>query len=392
MADDAEGLAGLAERDGRKTAALASGSVSPATRAKLITSFAAAREILRNPKVVQAGVGAAGMDHSQAEEIPLFYIDGAPHRKRRGLIAQYFTLKAIETRYQPIMDQTAERLLAGFAAEGEARLDRLGFRFAVAVAAEIIGLDHSDLEAITTRIEATIATDADAQRPIKATGDDAIAAFYAHDVQPAIDARRQERRDDVISRLLDQGCSDHFVRTEVRGYSFAGMMTTREFIVMCAWYFCEQPDLLERFRAADKDEQLAIVEEILRLEPIVGYLKRQTLEDIDSPACGHIPAGSTITIDIRAANMDEAVTGPCPHAVDPHRPKATAPGSGYMSFGDGAHRCPGAQLSLHEARTFLDKLVRVPGLRLKAAPRAVWFKPISSYELYDAVVTCERTG
>jgi cytochrome P450 len=394
MAADGDGGVNAAEgpADGRKTAALAAGSMSASTRARLITDFAAAREILRSPKVIQAGAGAGAMDHSQPEEVPIFYIDGEPHRRRRSVIAKYFTLKAIESRYQPIMERTADRLLADFAKEGTGRLDKIGFRFAVAVAAEIIGLDHSDLEGITRRIEATINTDEDAKRAVKNTQDEAIAAFYATDVQPAIDARRNDRRDDVISRLLDEGCSDWFIRTEVRGYAFAGMMTTREFIVMAAWYFFEQPALLERFRAADKDEQLAIVEEILRLEPIVGYLRRRVVEDIDSPLCGHIPAGATVTIDIRAANMDEAATGACPHLVDPHREKATAPGSGFMSFGDGPHRCPGAQLSLHEARTFLDRMVRLPGVRMEAKPRAVWFKPISSYELYDAVVACDKAG
>jgi len=380
------------QADGRKTAHLAAGSMNAQTKARLITDFAQAREILRSPKVIQAGAGAVNMDHSQPEEVPIFYIDGEAHRRRRSVIARYFTLKAIETRYQPIMERTADRLIADFAREGRCRLDKIGFRFAVAVAAEILGIDHSDLEGVTRRIEATISTDGDAKRPIKDVQDEAIAAFYAHDVQPAIEARRNDRREDMISRLLDEGCSDWFIRTEVRGYAFAGMMTTREFIVMAAWYFFEQPALLERFRAAGKDEQLAIVEEILRLEPIVGYLRRRVVEDIDSPVCGHIPAGTTLAIDIRAANMDEAATGPCPHLVDPNREKATAPGSGFMSFGDGPHRCPGAQLSLHEARTFLDRLVRVPGIRMETKPRAVWFKPISSYELYDAVMTCDRAG
>jgi len=59
-----------------------------------------------------------------------------------------------------------------------------------------------------------------------------------------------------------------------------------------------------------------------------------------------------------------------------------------MSFGDGVHRCPGAQVALHETRVFIDALFRVPGVQLVREPRLVWNKSLMSYELRDAIVTC----
>jgi len=146
----------------------------------------------------------------------------------------------------------------------------------------------------------------------------------------------------------------------VLAYSIAGMLTTRELIVMAAWYLFEQPALRERFQGGGRDVQFGILDEILRLEPIVAVLARRVVEDIDTPACGHIPAGTLVAIDIRATNLDEAAAGACPHRIDPDRAGGAAAGSGFMSFGDGSHRCPGAQLSLHEARLFLEKLLAVP--------------------------------
>jgi cytochrome P450 len=55
----------------------------------------------------------------------------------------------------------------------------------------------------------------------------------------------------------------------------------------------------------------------------------------------------------------------------------------YMSFGDGPHRCPGAQLALHETRVFLDKMLRLPGIRLTKRPRVGWDESIMGYELRD---------
>jgi cytochrome P450 len=165
------------------------------------------------------------------------------------------------------------------------------------------------------------------------------------------------------------------------------MLTTRELIVMAAWYLFDRPDLRARFTAGDDEAQFAIIDEILRLEPTVAVVAREVVEDIDTPACGHIPAGTLVAVDIRAANLDEAAIGACPHAVDPARPESF--GSGYMSFGDGPHRCPGAQLSLHEVRLFLDRLFAVSGLQLERAPRLDWFRPVYSYELHDAVISCD---
>jgi len=376
-------------RGGEKTSGLAVATIKPATFANAVKSHAAARDLLRSPDIAQAGAGMAEIDRNNPQEVTLFYIDGEEHRRRRAAIAPYFALKAIESRYEPIMEALAERLVGEIAESREARLDKIGFRFAVAVAAEVLGLDWADLPGLTARIEATISQDSSSLRPMKQLTDEAVLTYYETDIIPAIRARRSERRDDVISRMLDDGFSDSGIATEVRGYSFAGMVTTRELIVMCTWYLVENPQLMERFRQGERREQLCIIEEILRLEPIVGYIRRSAARDIDTASSGHIAAGTAITIDVRAANTDEAETGPCPHVINPERGGARTPGSAYMSFGDGPHRCPGAQLALAEARAFLDHLVRLPGLRFVGELRLAWFKPIASYVFLEANVACD---
>lgn len=374
---------------GRKTALLSTETVSQRTLANAIASGRAARSILRSADVVQSGNGSNEIDRSDKERVTLFHIDGPEHRKRRAMVSPYFTLKAIETRYEPIMERTADRLMKQIVANKGARLDKLGFQFAVAVASEVLGLDHADLPALTERIEATINTDPNLTRAVKPESDEAIRAFYELDVLPAIRSRREKPGEDVISRLIDDGASDAFINTEIRSYAFAGMVTTRELIVMCTWYLLDSPDLMEQFRNGERRVQLAIIDEILRLEPIVGYIRRRAVNDLDVEDCGHIAAGTSLTIDVRRANTDEAEVGACPYRIDPDRGGKKAPGSGYMSFGDGPHRCPGAQLGLAEARAFLDRLVRLPGLRLSEEPRLAWFKPIASYVFLEANIVCD---
>jgi cytochrome P450 len=171
-------------------------------------------------------------------------------------------------------------------------------------------------------------------------------------------------------------------------YAAAGMVTTREFIVMAAWHMFERDALRARYLAGTDEEQLAILEEILRLEPVASMLSRRAVEEMPESQLGSMPAGTLFHIDIRAANLDEAAVGPCPHALDPDR--SAKSGAASLSFGHGAHRCPGSQVAMHESRIFLDRLLRLPGIRLKRAPKIGWHNMLMSYELRKAIVTCDR--
>jgi hypothetical protein len=165
------------------------------------------------------------------------------------------------------------------------------------------------------------------------------------------------------------------------------MVTTREFIVMAAWHLFERDGLRARFLVGDEADQFAILEEILRLEPVASMLSRRAVEEMPDSQGGSMPAGTLFNIDIRAANGDESAVGPCPHALDPDRSKKS--GGGSLSFGHGSHRCPGSQVAMHETRIFLDRLLRLPGIRLKREPRISWHEMIMGYELRKAIVICD---
>jgi cytochrome P450 len=208
-------------------------------------------------------------------------------------------------------------------------------------------------------------------------------------VLPAKRARQKQRQDDVISHLLDEGYSNLAMFAECLTYGSAGMLTTREFIVMAAWYLFERPELRERYLASDMNGQLAILMEILRLEPVAAMLHRRVNEDMVGPDGATLPSGGLYAVDIRAVNMDEELVGACPYAVDPDRAARQRENGRYMSFGDGAHNCPGWQVALHESRIFLDQLFRVPGVKLKREPDMTWNPGVQGYELRNAIIACD---
>jgi cytochrome P450 len=103
-----------------------------------------------------------------------------------------------------------------------------------------------------------------------------------------------------------------------------------------------------------------------------------------------LPAGALLAIDIRGVNSDESVTGPCPHQLDPDRAKRLKTAGGSPSFGYRSHRCPGSQVALQETRVFLNRLLRLRGIRLEKAPQIGWSDLLMSYELRGALISCDR--
>jgi cytochrome P450 len=366
-------------RDDRKTAVFVDRHLTDLAGAEMVRSYAQSRDILRNGNLKQAGSGAEFVDMSDIDQVIMFYLDGEPHRQRRATVARFFSAKAIETRYKQVIEDHSRALLAGMQRDGSAKLDDIGYYLAVAVVCEILGLDYSDLIALSHRIEKLLADSG--TNPVRPPNDPAVVHFYERDVAPIIAARRESRKDDVISHLIDAGYSDATIFTEVLSYVVGGMLTTREFIVIAAWHMFGSEELRRRFMDGDKKKQIDILEEILRVEPITARVVRR---DPDGEEWGKVFA-----IDIRSANLDEAATGPCPHAIDPDRADRMRQEGAMMSFGDGVHRCPGAQLTLNETRIFLDLLFRVPGIRLAREPEIGWFAPNLAYELRGAVVVCD---
>ena len=147
-----------------------------------------------------------------------------------------------------------------------------------------------------------------------------------------------------------------------------------------------------QFLNGDEIDRIAILEEVLRLEPVVGILYRRaeqnlTLDDGGRPE--RISVGTLLAIDIRSVNADPAATRFCPHRLDPNRriEDRRSPRS-LMSFGDGPHRCPGAAVALLESVIFLEHLFRVPGIRLAQTPTIASNPLVESYELRGAVLEC----
>lgn len=362
-----------------------------------VRSYAAVRTVLRSSDTKQAGFKAELMDKMPTRmQPPVIFQDGPPHHEQRKQIARFFTPRATSENYHALMERLADQMVAELRRLGRADLSKLGMQMAVAVASEVVGLTDSRLPGLSRRLDAFFSNEVldfswDPRVLWTILGNQVrIAQFFYLDVKPAIAARRRAPKADVISHLVASGYTDAEILTECITYGVAGMATTREFISVAAWHMLDQPALRAHYLASDEDERYALLHELLRLEPVIGHLTRRATADLQIESNGKvvtIPAGDLIDLHIYGANLDESAVGAQPLAVCPARqPLVERVAPGVMSFGDGAHRCPGAYIAIQETDVFLQRLLRLETLRIERAPTVSQSKLTGSYELRKFIV------
>jgi cytochrome P450 len=199
-----------------------------------VHGYAAARAVLRSTETRQAGLGIETVARLPLRiRRPVLYQDGPGHREQRRQTARFFTPRRVNEHYREAMVRIAEEQLSVLRTNGRAQLSDLSFNVAIAVASDIIGLRHSR-PGIRRRLEAFFPEE---------FGTPGLTSFhgihwfvrqntnwlriYFADVRPAIRAHRRRQRDDLISHLLSDGCSDAEILGECLTFAAAGMVTTR---------------------------------------------------------------------------------------------------------------------------------------------------------------------
>jgi len=370
-----------------------------------LRSYAAAKQVLRDSQNVLQG---ASTDNVLMKRLrpPVIFQDGDEHREQRTAIARFFTPKTVQEKHHAFIDLLTERLIVRLQRAGRADLSDLSMELSVEVAARVVGLTDSLQPGMDRRIDASLSsndlnlsgkanTDVWARVRNAATQSHSLlrmSSFYLIDVRPAIQARRTHPQEDVISHLLSKGYNDLEILVECLTYATAGMVTTREFIGMAAWHMLERDDLRQAYLAGDRTERHRILHEILRLEPVVSTLFRKTVQDVTiehGGAAHHIPAGTRMILDIRTTNADESVIGAEPLTLCPQRALPSGVQGQALSFGDGAHRCPGAFLAIHESDVFLHRLLSLP-LHMVGTPELTLNEMLMSYEIRNFIVECHE--
>lgn len=355
------------------------------------------RAILRERGATKQAGFNADLVHRSKMRLPMLYADGEAHRDQRVKVARFFAPRTVASNYRDFIGERADQLVAEMVDRGVVDLAAVAMRFSVEVAAQVMGLTNSSVTGMARRMERMLVLEHEPPgeakhrnpglRLFKIVSSQApMWAFHLRDVRPAVRARRSQPREDVISHLIAEGYSDAEILIEAVTFGAAGMVTTREFISMATWHLLDNPDLRQAYLDGDEPTRLGLLQEILRLEPVVGHIYRRATTELTVPGPDGadlvIPAGTVLDLYIRQANADVGDDG---DQLCPGREVPKGVGPEVMSFGDGAHRCPGNSLAIHETDILLQRLLRRE-VTLLSEPRVGWLDLIAGYEVRNVML------
>lgn len=361
-----------------------------------VRSYRLAEQVLRaRHQTTQAGFTSEAIPQGVFAHHPILISDGLTHDEQRRKVGRFFSPKFVEENYRELMHATAERLISEARSRGNTSIDELALHYSVEVTRGVVGLEHSSVAGMSKRLVRFFR-----QPPFDMTRGDLgrtrrqwaqaawngllpIAHFWLADVRPSIRALRKRRGENIISHLIDEGYSNVEILIECVTYGTAGMVTTREFIGMALWHLLTDEHLRKAYLAADQPGRLALLEEILRLEPVVGHLYRRVQEPITVEEDGErwtLEAGDLVDIAVRATNTDAEVFGADAMAVCPIRERRQGVDPAGLSFSAGAHRCPGKFLAVGETEVLVTALLQ-EHVTLRSEPSVGWDHLIAGYQL-----------
>ncbi|MBB6174884.1 pulcherriminic acid synthase [Nocardiopsis mwathae] len=301
-------------------------------------------------------------------------LSGREHAVRRALVAPAFRGSTLRDRFLPVIEQNARDLIDGFRTTGSADLvGQFATRFPINVIVDMLGLDKADHPRFHRWYTAIIAFLGNlTQDPGVAAEGMRTREEFAEYMLPIIRHRRDHLGDDLLSTLCraeidGTRMSDEDIKSFCSLLLAAGGETTDKALAAMFANLLLHPDQLDDVRR-DRSLIPRAFAETLRYTPPVHMIMRQPDRDVEVSG-GTIPAGSTVTCLIGAANRDGDRYAD-PDSFDIHREElntATAftAAADHLAFALGRHFCVGALLAEAEVTAATDQLLdALPDLRL----------------------------
>ncbi len=333
----------------------------------LVTSYDAVLEVLRQPELysslaMRAAMTQGRLDDDEGPPPMVISSDPPQHTRLRTLVNRGFTPRRIQ-RMEPLVRRITKDLFAEIDRRGECDLvGDLTVPLPVMVISEMLGIEPERFEDFKRWSQVIVSVFG------RSPSEDQLETFHVtldeldNYLEPLIERRRSNPRDDIISVLTQKEEEDALSADELIGFVIllliAGNETTTNLIgntIIALWDNPEQLALLNTSPERIPDA----VEEALRFSSPVQMLFRQTTQDVELGG-EKIPEGAIVMPCYAAANRDPK------RFEDPDRFDIGRDSQGHVAFGLGLHFCLGASLARLEARIALEALVpRLAKLRCR---------------------------
>jgi cytochrome P450 len=308
----------------------------------------------RDPQTFSSAAGVTIPDFGSP--VPMVPIEADPpmHMAFRKLLQREFTRSRMAA-FEEAIAAVADELIDKFVDKGSADLAvELCSPLPSIVIAQLLGFPSDDWNFFRGYTEQLLETakSGDLEANIGA------ALEFCTYLANALDDRRREPRDDMLTRVVEAEIGDRpITEDEALGLTLltvvAGHETTVGGISSMLLHVARTPGLKERL-IADPALIPKAVEEALRVEAPIQGIARTLTKDV----CLHgqqMREGDKVWLLWAAGNRDPGQF-PEPETFDVDRKS-----NRHLGFGDGIHRCVGAPLAQLEMRIVMEKiLARMP--------------------------------
>jgi cytochrome P450 len=327
----------------------------------IVSTYTEIRACLQDPRFssdLRKGYSQADqrIDDEQAQST-FISMDPPKHDWLRHQVMMHFTPELING-LRPRIEEVARELLDGH--DQQARLDIVddfAYPLPVTIICELLGVPREDVALFHTWVDQLL------------LGLDPRQAANKEIVQLAKSARAQLRQymgrlidkfqqtpgPGLISAMLhDTTQEKHMTKDELIATSLlllvAGHVTTVNLIANSMLTLLRYPEHFERLRR-EPSIVANLVEEVLRYEPPVQFIRRTTLTEV-LIAGVIIPQGAPVYLMLASGNRDP-LRFDDPDRFDPDRTDIE-----HLGFGQGIHYCVGAPLARLETQIALIELAR----------------------------------
>ena len=339
-----------------------------------VLSYELARTVLRDPRfVIPPGIhlSAHGITSGPLWDRvtrSILNMEGAEHRRLRGLVSKAFTPRAtasMDDTIHIVVNELVDRVADSGRSEFVADIAR---PYPIPIICALLGAPREDWQQFSRWAEdifKIVSFDCDLaeEEPVilKAWGE------FDDYIDEMVIRRRRHLTEDLLSELIGiEDAGDRLDAGELRMLAFsilvAGTDTTRSQLAASMQVLCDHPDQWALLR--DQPElAMRAVEETMRHSPSMCSTVRSVTDDVTIDGYS-FPAGTFILVNTYAANRDSAVYD------DPTRFDITrdAPPP-ILTFGGGVHYCLGANLARRELAEALKILAhRLPNPRRVGSP------------------------
>jgi cytochrome P450 len=357
-----------------------------------VRGYNEARDLLKED-MIQDGFNAEELRKAGFDGV--LYMSGEPHRQMRAAIAKYFSPTTVQNTHMAVIEKTANELIGRLKTQKRINLRVLSRDMATVIATAVVGLDPTP--GLIRRLDSMLHSGKLSENKIVAffqtlQGHYRRFSFFFADVLPAIRRKRKSPGNDVISYMISKDKKPLEIWVECIVYGAAGMATTQEFILVVLLHCIKDAKLRETLLSDNTAARYEALNEILRLEPVIANIYRKPKEAVTVKSEDKevtIQAGERIAFHIYDVNVDAKALGATPEKLNPHRQLEKGVYRSMIGFGSGPHRCAGEHLALAETDVFIQKLLKLPGLRIESGPNIIRNDTVEGYEVNDLIVAVD---